>query len=89
MSSTQIKEEQIERAPSIIKKNWKFVVSALVIIVVLTLGITISSDIKNTKTNYDGLIVTDKAGKSYMFEYSIAGRFNVIEFDVVNMRAKR
>lgn len=38
------------------------------------------------KQQYNGLIVTDKQGKSYMIRHSIFGRFKINEFDINKMR---
>ena len=72
-----------------IKDNWKFVLSTFMIIFIIAYFVITAGDTKNKRANFDGLVLTDKAGKSYMLEYTSSSKFNVVEFDVQLMRAKR
>lgn len=73
----------------VINKTKKSAPYVIGIIVVLAMFAVFTTDTNKSRTAIDGMVVTDKVGKSYMLEYSTANRFKVIEFDIVNMRAKR
>ena len=76
------KEEIINKT----KKNAPFVIAFLVGVCI---AIVTFSDDRKMKTAFDGIIVSDKVGNSFMLEHSFGSRFKVVEFDVVKMRAKR
>lgn len=56
-----------------------------IIFVILSLIDTFTGADK-LKQQYNGLIMTDKAGKSYMVRQTIIGTFKINEFDVNKMR---
>jgi hypothetical protein len=71
-----------------IKQNWRIVISLMLTIGLVSYLIIINNDNGDLKQRYDGLVVTDKAGKSYMLQYSVRSYFTVKEFDVEKMRLR-
>lgn len=73
----------------IITKGWSYIKSfatfSFIIFVALSLIDTFTGAEK-LKQQYNGLIVTDKAGKSYMVRQTVLGTFKINEFDVSKMR---
>lgn len=61
----------------------------LAVIIIVSILIVSISDNNNINTSLDGLVVTDKSGKSYILQHNIGKTFKVYEFDTMNMRMKR
>ena len=64
-------------------KNF-FILTIVITILLSTLDTYFGND--KVKQQYNGLIVTDKQGKSYMVRHSMFGMFKINEFDVIKMR---
>lgn len=71
-----------------IKENWKPVLVFLILVGFIPYIFIKTADNDTLKQKYDGLVVTDKAGKSYMLQYSGRVYFTVKEFDVEKMRLR-
>lgn len=62
-----------------------FMVFCFVIFILLSL-VDVVTGASKSKQQYNGLIMTDKQGRSYMVRQTIFGTFKINEFDVNKMR---
>lgn len=73
-----------------LKEIWlkwkKEIITFVTVSIIFIVYVTSLTDNSKIKQQYNGLVMTDKQGRSYMIRYNFLGMFTINEFDTTKMR---